>query len=76
MSSKLVRCTVCTWRGLADDARIARPVERPSDIPPAMLEHQEVYEEIRAAHGLPRCPSCGHHLTPVLKHRRKGSIHP
>jgi hypothetical protein len=74
--SKLVRCTVCVWRGTDEDARLARPVERPSIIPRAMEEHQNAYEEVRQAHSLPGCPSCGHHLTPVVKHHRRGSIHP
>ena len=81
MMSKSVRCTVCTWRGSEEEARLARPV-RPSMIPQPMQEHQGAYESVqqtRAQLGrepLPSCPSCGHHLTYVVKRHRRGSIHP
>ena len=39
-------------------------------------KHQNVYADVRALHALPACPSCGHHLTPVVKSHRRGSIHP
>ena len=77
---KLVRCTVCTWRGTFADAQMAPRVPR-SDIPPPMLDHQESYEVAHQAQALtgapkpPPCPSCGHHITGIHK-RRTGSMHP
>jgi hypothetical protein len=77
---KLVRCTVCTWRGSLAEARLAPRVPR-SDLPPPMLDHQESYHVAQLARVTPGdeppppCPSCGHHLTGVHK-RRPGSIHP
>jgi hypothetical protein len=77
---KLVRCTVCTWRGTFMDAQLAPRVPR-SDLPPPMLEHQEVYEAAHVEKTLagapkpPPCPSCGHHITSIHK-RRPGSLHP
>lgn len=78
---KLVRCTVCTWRGTRADAEAAPPPRR-SDIPPPLEAIQRAYTEANevaaglGARRLPQCPSCGHNLTPVLQYRRRSSIHP
>lgn len=77
---KLVRCTVCTWRGTLADAALAPRVPR-SDLPPPMLDYQESFDaalDAKTPTGEPKpppCPSCGHHLTATHK-RRTGSIHP
>lgn len=77
---KLVRCTVCTWRGSISDAALAPRVPR-SDIPPPMLDYQAQCDAAlfdKTPSGEPKpppCPSCGHHLAPAHK-RRPSSLHP
>ncbi|MDB4936278.1 MAG: hypothetical protein JWP87_3250 [Labilithrix sp.] len=77
---KLVRCTVCTWRGTFAEAMSAPRVPR-SDLPPPMLDHQDTLEVAQEAVTLtgapkpPPCPSCGHHIANAHK-RRPSSLHP
>lgn len=67
---RMIRCTVCYWRGTLAGA-IAAPRVRPSEIPPAEVVVQTAYEEQRQAAkqlGLPTpppCPACGHHTVSV-----------
>ncbi|MET0591283.1 MAG: hypothetical protein ABW133_01195 [Polyangiaceae bacterium] len=67
---RMVRCTVCCWRGTLLGAIIA-PRVRQSDLPPAELAIQEAYEEERRARRAighptnPLCPACGHHTVAV-----------
>jgi hypothetical protein len=74
---RMVRCTVCYWRGTLGEA-IAAPRIRKSDVPPAEAAIQNAYEERRQlarqlGHPtLPPCPTCGHHTVSVERH----SIHP
>ena len=68
---KSMRCTVCTWRGSWDAAEAARPARR-SNVPAAVEQVQEAYDETQRAKeevlGIrrePPCPVCGHHLVAV-----------
>jgi hypothetical protein len=75
---KVVRCTVCVWRGSWADAQFAPRVSR-SDIPPALESVQAAYDELHAAAAAvgqpppPPCPMCGHHTKVVP---RRPSIRP
>ena len=74
---KLLRCTVCTWRGSWVDALLAPPLE-PIDLAKCDMQIQSVYEERQSerirlgAPERPGCPRCGHHTQPV----RRPSIRP
>ena len=67
---RMVRCTVCYWRGTLAGA-LAAPRTRPSDLPPAEAAIQNMYEELQqVARQLghpeqPTCPVCGHHTVAV-----------
>ena len=67
---RMVRCTVCCWRGTLAGA-LAAPRIRPSEIPPAEEAIQGIYEKQRQearelGHPtLPPCPACGHHTVSV-----------
>jgi hypothetical protein len=67
---RMVRCTVCYWRGTLGGA-VGAPRVRESDVPPAEAAIQSSYEELRQiARQLghparPSCPVCGHHTVAV-----------
>lgn len=70
---KLLRCTVCTWRGSWTDAEHAPRVE-PATLHDSEMRIQAAIEERRSenirlgAVEEPSCPACGHH-TALVKRR-------
>ena len=75
---KTLRCTVCTWRGAWAEAAAVRV--QPTELPPALEEIQQAYEEKQAeeeqlgGHRLPSCPVCGHHLVSAKLHRSHAAV--
>jgi hypothetical protein len=67
---RIIRCTVCCWRGTLGGA-LAAPRVRPSEVSPAEAVIQRAYEEQRlltrqlGLPTLPLCPACGHHMVAV-----------
>jgi hypothetical protein len=70
---KMLRCTVCTWRGSWAEAAAVRV--QPAQLAPQLEEIQAAYEEkqVEEAHlgseRPPACPQCGHHTLAVKLHR-------
>jgi hypothetical protein len=66
---KTLRCTVCSWRGAWAEAAAVRV--QPAQLPPALEEIQQAYEEKQyeieqlGGHRPPPCPQCGHHTVTV-----------
>ena len=81
MHNNHLRCTICTWRGLLEDA-LAAPRVRRSQIPRAMEPIQAAYADTHAASTragspeIPPCPSCGNQLTKAQYRGRRPSFHP
>jgi hypothetical protein len=76
---KIVRCTICAWRGTISEAAATRV--QPIEIPPQYEELQRAYEEKQieeeqlGGHGrLPHCPQCGHHTVHVKLHRSSAAV--
>jgi hypothetical protein len=75
---KMLRCTVCTWRGTWAEAQAMRV--QPVPLPPQFEEIQLAYEEKQieeeqlGGHHPPLCPQCGHHLLPVKLHRAHAAL--
>jgi hypothetical protein len=75
---KMIRCSLCTWRGTTAEAASVRV--QPAPLPPALEEVQRVYGEKQAeeaalgGHQLPRCPVCGNHTLVVKLHRSHAAI--
>jgi hypothetical protein len=67
---RMVRCTVCVWRGTEIGA-LQAPRVTPSNITAAEQAIQDIYEQelrLRRAMGHPThppCPACGHHTVAV-----------
>jgi len=70
---KMLRCTVCTWRGTWSEAASTRA--QPQPLAPQLEELQRAYEEKQTeeehlgGQRPPACPVCGHHLVAVKLHR-------
>ena len=75
---KTIRCTVCTWRGIASEAAAVRV--QPQPLPPQLEELQQAYEMKQAeeeqlgGHRPPPCPQCGHHTVHVKMHRAHAAM--
>jgi hypothetical protein len=73
-----LRCTVCTWRGTANEAASVRV--QPAPLPPALEEIQRAYEEkaheveALGGHRTPACPVCGNHTLHVHLHRHSAAM--
>jgi len=69
---KVLRCTVCTWRGSWSDALNA-PRVTPTSLHDSDMRIQAAHEERRSenialgAPDVPGCPACGHHNVPVKR---------
>jgi hypothetical protein len=75
---KMIRCTLCTWRGTTAEAAAVRV--QPAPLPPALEEIQRIYAEKQAeeaqlgGHQFPRCPVCGNHTVAVKLHRSHAAM--
>ncbi len=76
---KILRCTVCAWRGTVSEANMNRV--QPAELPPQLAEVQQAYEEKQATDEQlsgeprpPRCPACGHHTLPSKLHRSAAAM--
>ena len=75
---KMLRCTVCTWRGGWAEASAVRV--QPAALPPGLDEVQRAYEEKQmeeeqlTGHRPPACPQCGNHTVPVKLHRHHAAV--
>jgi hypothetical protein len=76
---KIVRCTLCPWRGTVAEAAATRV--QAAELPAALADLQRIYEEKQieeeqlGGHGrLPHCPVCGNHTVHAKLHRSAAAV--
>jgi hypothetical protein len=75
---KMIRCTVCPWRGTVAEAAAVRVQAAPLPPPIEEIQHaigeKQAEEEQLGGHRFPNCPVCGNHTLAVKLHRHHAAV--